>query len=87
MWKFNLIFFMVDFVDCLVSFRVETFEEYEKHDRLDEEEPRKEGRKITLDEKQLHAVETNEKKLYHLENGQVFLPPQIFLKLRTHRRH
>jgi hypothetical protein len=54
---------------------------------LNESIPGKGGREVTFDEQQLQAVQTNEKKLHHLENGQVFLPPQIFLKLRTHRRH
>jgi hypothetical protein len=66
---------------------METFKQYEKHDRLHDEEPPIEGGEIALDEKQLQSVQANKNELNHLENGQVFLPPQIFLKLRTHRSH
>jgi hypothetical protein len=71
----------------LVSVRMKIFEKIEEKYRLNESIPGKGGGEVTFDEQQLQAVQTNEKKLHHLENGQVFLPPQIFLELRAHRCH
>jgi len=63
------------------------FEKYEVNYSLYEGTPRVGFRVVTLDEKQLHAVQTNTHELNHLKNGQVFLPPQVFLKLGTHWCH
>ncbi len=63
------------------------FEKYEVNYCLYEGTPRVSFRVVTFDEKQLHAVQTNADELNHLKNGQVLLPPQILLKLRTHRCH
>lgn len=32
-------------------------------------------------------MKTNQDELNHLKNGEVFFPPQVLLKPRTHRRH
>jgi hypothetical protein len=63
------------------------FEKYEVNDRLYQRTPRVSFRVVALDEKQLQAVQTDAHELNHLKNGQVLLPPEIFLKLRTHGCH
>jgi hypothetical protein len=63
------------------------FEKDEVNYCLYEGTPRVSFRVVALDEKQLHAVHANADELNHLKNGQVLLPPQIYLKLRTHRCH
>lgn len=66
---------------------MEVFEKLEKEQRLHESVPREGSREITFDEQQLKSVQANKKELDHLENGQIFLPPQILLNSWTHRCH
>ena len=66
---------------------MKVFEKIEKEYRLHESVPGEGGGEVALDKQQLQAVQTNKKGLNHLENGQVLLPPQIFLELWTHRCH
>lgn len=42
---------------------------------------------ITVDEHQLETVGRCSDELSHLKRGQVFLPSEIFLIARSHRRH
>jgi hypothetical protein len=89
----SLLYFFGDVVIVVVnlllfvSVGMKVFEKIEKEYGLHESVPGKGGGEVALDEQQLQAVQTNKKELNHLENGQVFLPPQIFLELRTHRCH
>lgn len=41
---------------------------------------------ITIDEKQLESMQHDHEKLYHLNGGEMSLPPEKFLVLRTESR-
>lgn len=69
-----------------ISLIEEVLEQEEEHARVHSNPP-DEGDWIVarIPDQQLEGVQHDGDELHHLEHGQVLLPPQIFLHLRSHR--
>jgi len=70
-----------------VSLDVEVGEESHEHDRVEAHSVGDDDRVVAAVEKELNSVQENDDELDHLHGGQILLPPEIFLVLRSHSSH
>lgn len=75
-------------LNYLFSFQVGLFieigeQEIEHNSMGSNEVSKTNGIVAIVSEEQLERVNHNQNKLNHLQNSQIFLPPQVFLDLRT----
>lgn len=66
---------------------VEVGEESHEHDRVEAHSVGDDDRVVAAVEKELNSVQENDDELDHLHGGQILLPPEIFLVLRSHSSH
>merc|ERR1711928_87531 len=70
-----------------VSLDVEVGEESHEHDRVEAHSVGDDDRVVAAVEKELNSMQENDDELDHLHGGQILLPPEIFLVLRSHSSH
>lgn len=69
---------------ALVRGLVELVEEEEEHDGVHADPPDEGARVVAVDEEELEGVHHDRDELEHLQAGQVLLPPEEALELRSH---
>jgi len=70
-----------------VGLDVEVGEESHKHDRVEAHDVGQDDGEVAFDEEELDRVQENENELDHLHGGQILLPPEVLLVLRSHSGH